>query len=77
MQSRCVRAVAFAGAAAAPQPPRLSQRGRRQQVQQQQAPTVEALLQARRMADKATKAFEVLKGACRRPPTLAVYESTQ
>ena len=38
---------------------------------------VEALLQARRQADQSVSAFEDLRKMCRRPPTVAVYESTK
>lgn len=68
-------------AAVQPPPARLPQhrlpRQRAQQQQQYPDAKLEAILHARRLADRAVDAFEAMEKACRRPPTVAVHESTQ
>lgn len=75
--------VAFVGAPAVhvpqPQPARAPRQRGNRQGQQLPGPVdakVEALKQVRQKADAAKDGFEALKKTCRRPPTVAVHEST-
>ena len=68
-------------AAVQPPPARLPQhrlpRQRAQQQHQYPDAKLEAILHARRLADQAVDAFGAMEKVCRRPPTVAVHESTQ
>ena len=61
--------------ASAPPPARAQERWR--QEEQQPYSKAEGLQRARRVTDQAIDAFEAVKEASKRPPTVAVYEATR